>query len=538
MNRSLIRRAVAFGVAIAFLSLARTAAAQTACPDLRGLSPDSFPVATRILSAALTTPPAAGLPSSLPQATAKAPITQYCAITGYVAPQNHFEMRLPVREQWNGKLFFSACAAFCGNVAGNACNQGLLLGYASVTSNGGHSSAGGFDGVWAANDLGAQEDFAHRANHNATLAAKRIVEAFYGKPPSRSYMSGCSKGGHAALMSALRYPEDFDGIVAGAPVYDFTGKAVIHASWVLQANNDGKGGIVVDGPTTDLVHRSVLDACDLTDGVKDGVVGNPLACQWKPEDLACTAERTTGCLSPTQVAALKKMYSAPVDRTGKVLFPTGHALGSESDEWKQWAIGRGANYQVASQFLRYMAFDKPQSPSDSDPLTFDFAQGPASLARARAIYDATSVDLRAFKARGGKILMWHGWADTSIPAGSSIDYYLRATNESGGRAAIESFFRLFLLPGVLHCSGGEGADRADTLTLLDRWVEEGKAPDVIVTTKESDGVASKTRLVYPFPKVAHYSGSGNPNDLSSWTAVEPTTQPTVAGVSWYPSSRR
>ena len=136
-------------------------------------------------------------------------------------------------------------------------------------------------------------------------------------------------------------------------------------------------------------------------------------------------------------AALKKMYSAPVDRTGKVLFPTGHALGSESDEWKQWAIGRGANYQVASQFLRYMAFDKPQSPSDSDPLTFDFAQGPASLARARAIYDATSVDLRAFKARGGKILMWHGWADTSIPAGSSIDYYLRATNESGGRAAIE-----------------------------------------------------------------------------------------------------
>ena len=352
MGLTQVRHAVPLGLAIGLLCLAQTATAQTACPDLRGLSPDSFPVATRILSAALTSPPPGGLPSPLPQATTKSPITQYCTVTGYVAPQNHFEMRLPIREQWNGKLFFSACAAFCGTVAGNAFNQGLLLGYASVTSNGGHSSAGGFDGVWAANDPDAQEDFAHRANHNVTLAAKRIVEAFYGKPPSRSYMSGCSKGGQAALMAALRYPEDFDGIVAGAPVYDFTGKAVIHASWVLQANSDGKGGVLVDGPTTDMVHRAVLEACDLTDGVKDGVVGNPLACQWKPEDLACTSQRTTGCLSPAQVTALKKMYAAPADGTGKVLFPTGHALGAQTDEWKQWAIGRGANYQVASQFLR------------------------------------------------------------------------------------------------------------------------------------------------------------------------------------------
>lgn len=166
------------------------------------------------------------------------------------------------------------------------------------------------------------------------------------------------------------------------------------------------------------------------------------------------------------------------------------------------------------------------------PLTFDFSRGAAGLARVRAIYDATSVGLRAFKARGGKILMWHGWADSSIPAGSSIDYYLRSIKEFGGRVATESFFRLFLLPGVLHCGSVDGADRADTLTLLDRWVEQGKAPDVIVTTQNVMGRDEDATGVAGSKSRARYSGSGSADDLSTWTAVESTTLPTPAGVPW------
>lgn len=524
-------------LAIVFSSIASTAWAQMPCPDLRKLDSERFPVATRILSAALVTVPAEGLPSRLPIATQKLAVTQYCAVTGYVAPQHQFEMRLPIQEQWNGKFFFSACAAFCGVVSGNACNQGLLLGYASVTSNGGHVSSGGFDGIWAANDPGAQEEFAYRGNHEVTLAAKQIVEAFYGKRPTRSYMGGCSKGGHATLMAALRYPDDFDGIVSAAPVYDFTGKGIIHASWVLQANSDGKGGVLIDGPTTDLVHASVLEACDAGDGAKDGVVGDPLGCRWTPADLACQVGQTSDCLTPAQVSALTKMYGRPTDKTGTILFPTGHALGAETSEWKQWVIGQGANYQVSQQFMRYLAFEKTPGELEADPLKFDFSRDPAKLARARAVYDATTVDLHAFKARGGKILMWHGWADTSIPAGSSIDYYLRAVNEFGGRSATDSFFRLFLLPGVHHCAGGDGADRVDTLTLLDKWVDQGTAPEMIVTTQETKGVVSRTRPVYPYPQVARYSGTGNVDDPASWTAVEPTTLPNPAPVPWYRTKR-
>jgi hypothetical protein len=523
---------------LAFFCVASVASAQTPCPDLRNLDSESFKAPTRILSAALVTVPAAGLPSPLPMNASKLPIEQYCAVTGYVAPQHQFEMRMPVPAQWNGKFFYSACAGLCGGVNGNACNQGLLLGYASVTSNGGHTSAPGFDGVWAANDPDAQEEYAYRGNHNVTLAAKKIVEAFYGKPPRRSYMGGCSKGGQATLMAALRYPDDFDGIVSAAPVYDLTGKGVIHASWTVQANSDGKGGVLIDGPTTERIHRAVLEACDAGDGVVDGVVGDPLSCRWKPADLACRADRGSECLTSEQVTALAKMYAAPTDANGKVLFPAGHALGAETIEWQRWVIGEGQNYRVAQQFMRYLAFEKSPGALNADPLKFDFSRDPPKLARARSVYDATSVDLRAFKARGGKILMWHGWADTSIPAGSSIDYYLRATNAFGGRAAIESFFRLFLLPGVHHCAGGAGADRANMLTLLDTWVDQGIAPDVILTTKEGDGVVTRTRPVFPYPKVARYGGTGNVEDPLTWTAVEPATMPKVAGVPWYPASPR
>jgi tannase/feruloyl esterase len=532
--RQALRLILAAGLCVFWAS----ALAQTSCANLRTLDSASFPLPTKILTSALVTVGPEGLPSSLPRTAPTLAISQYCAVTGYVAPQHQFEIRLPLPDQWNRKLFFSACAGFCGAVNGGACNQGLLLGYASVTSNGGHVSAPGFDGVWAVNDTDAQEDFAYRGNHNVAVATKKIIEAFYGEAARRAYMSGCSKGGQATLASALRYPNDFDGYVTIAPVYDYTGKGAIHGSWVAQAQDNGSGGTLLDNAATDLVHQAVLAACDKqTDGALDGVVGDPLSCNWKPSDLACRAGQTTGCLSAAQVVALTKLYAAPTDSHGRLQFPTGNTLGAEIGEWKAWVNGLSINYLVSKELIRYLAFaEYPNKALSDDPLKFNFDRDPVKLARGRTVYDASSVDLRAFKARGGKILMWHGWADSGIPAGSSIHYYLRAT-EFFGQHETESFFRLFLLPGVTHCGGGDGSDRADMLTTLDEWVEHGTAPERIITTKLIGGSEARARPVFAYPKSARYKGAGSVDDPANWTAVEPTRLPEPTRVRWYSDPR-
>jgi feruloyl esterase len=219
-----------------------------------------------------------------------------------------------------------------------------------------------------------------------------------------------------------------------------------------------------------------------------------------------------------------------MDSAGNKLFPSGYALGSETDEWKGWVNNRtlgpsgptlkSRNYQVSEQFLRYLTFEKSPGELDYDPLKFNFDRDPAKLARARSIYDATSVDLGAFRAHGGKVLIWHGWADGGIPAPASIDYYLRVLKLVGSRKETESFIRLFLLPGVHHCAGGDGADQLDALAILDEWVEHGKAPEMILTTKTVDGKVTRARPVYPYPKVAIYGGSGDVNDPKNWKVVD------------------
>lgn len=509
---------------------AATASAQTPCAALRALNLEDLAGAqTRIVSAQVVKVPAQGLtqPSRVmnqqinPQA-----VSEYCEVKGYVAPQHQFELRMPVAADWNGKFFFSACAGFCGTVEGTACNAGLAFGYAAATSNGGHYSAPGFDGLWAANDPDAQKDFAYSGTHNVTIAAKAIIKAHYGSGPKRSYAAGCSKGGQAVLMEAVRFPEDYDGIIPVAPVYDYTGTSVIKACWVAQANDNGRGGVLIDDAATDLIHQAVLAACDETDGAKDGVVGDPLSCTWKPADLLCKEGTSDGkCLNAAQVAALTKLYSAPTDKRGKKLFPTGSTPGAEIGEWKAWMNGfmggKSINYRVAEQYLRYLTFEKSPGPLAYDPLKFNFDRDPPKLKRARSVYDVTNADLRRFKARGGKVLMWHGWADSGIPAYSSIDYYLRVLKLVGSREGTESFFRLFFLPGVTHCGGGDGADQLDALAILDAWVEQGKAPDMITTTKTEKGSVTRTRPVYPYPKVAKYSGSGDVNDPANWKAVDP-----------------
>jgi feruloyl esterase len=491
-----------------------------------------------ITSARLVEVPASGLqppffhPSGYASgAGAQVPgkIKQYCDVTGYVAPQNKFELKLPLPGDWNQKFFFYACGGFCGTVVADACNLGLSRGYASVTGNGGHDSVIGFDGIWAANAPELQEDFGWRSNHVVTLIAKVITTHYYGKPIKHSYMAGNSKGGQAVLLEAQRFPEDFDGLMPSAPVYDYTGRNTVAAAWWAQAVNDGHSGSVLNDEAAQAVHKSVLRHCGAQAGVEEGLVTDPPSCKWQPEMIACpSGSSRSDCLNPKQVAAVKRLMAPATSSKGEVLYIYPYIPGTET-QWAGWnyfgAPGRSylprfANMELPGQYLKYFVDEKIRE--NVDALNFDFDRDPTTLARAKRIYDASSFDLRAFKSRGGKILMWHGWADGAIMATSSIGYYEGVTKLMGSRKQTEDFFRLFLVPGVHHGGGGPGFTEFDSMTALENWVEKGQAPEKLIASRSTNGVVERSRPVFPYPLLARYSGKGDPKQADSFVPFDPS----------------
>jgi len=460
-------------------------------------------------------------------------IHQYCEVMGYAAPQNKFILKLPLPSDWNQKFFFTACGGFCGYLDGRRCNLALARGYASGTGNGGHDSALGFDGVWAANAPELQEDFGWRSNHVVTLTAKTIITSYYGRPVEHSYMAGNSKGGQAVLLEAQRFPEDFDGLMPSAPVYEYTARNTIAAAWFAQAVSDGHGGSVLNAAAAQAVHKSVLEHCGAQAGVEEGLVTDPPSCKWQPEMIAC-ASRSSGpdCLSTKQVAAVKRLMSPATNSKDEILYAYPYIPGTET-QWEGWnyfgyfspptAGGyppRFANLDLPWQYLRYFVDEKMREKGDA--LSFDFDREPATLDRARRIYDATSVDLQAFKAHGSKMLMWHGWADGAIIATSSIGYYEAVMKAMGGRKQTEDFFRLFLVPGVHHGGGGPGLTEFDALTALENWVEKGQTPEKLIACRSDNGVVERCRPVFPYPVLAHYSGKGDPKQADSFVPFDPS----------------
>jgi len=456
-------------------------------------------------------------------------ITQFCEVTGYVAPQNKFELKLPLANDWNQNFFFYACGAFCGTVFGDACNLGLARGYASATGNGGHESAWGFDGAWAANAPELQEDFGWRSNHVVTLVAKAITAHYYGKPVKYSYMAGGSKGGQAVLMEAQRFPQDFDGLMASAPVYDYTGRNTYAAAWFAQAFSDGHGGSVLNAAAAQAVHKSVLEHCGAEDGVDEGVVTDPPSCKWQPQMIACAAGRDGfDCLNAKQVAAVSRLMTPVTNSKDQVLYAYPYIPGTET-MWAGWnyfgaprpgITPRLANLELPRQYGNYLLDEKVRE--NEDALTFNFDRNPADFARARRIYDATSFDLREFKARRGKLLVWHGWADGAIMATSSIGYYEGVAKFMGGRKQTEDFFRLFLVPGVHHSGGGPGFTEFDSMSALEGWVEKGQAPDKFVACRLAEGAVERCRPVFSYPVVTRYSGKGDAKQAESFVPFDPT----------------
>jgi feruloyl esterase len=400
-----------------------------------------------------------------------------------------------------------------GSISCGAMTQALDGGYATSSTDTGH------EGGSASFALGHPEkliDYAYRSEHEMTLAAKAIIAAFYGKGPRLSYWNGCSAGGKQALKEAQRYPQDFDGIIAGAPASSWTGRAA-QSLWVAQAVHKDEASYIPPAKFA-LIHRAVLAACDSLDGVEDGVLEDPRRCSFDPKVLDCKGADGPECLTVPQVEAARKIYSPSINpRTKKVLYP-GLERGSELG-WATW--GGAQPLSIGIDYFKYVVFENP----NWDFRTLDFD---ADIARAEkfdgARINATDPNLRPFFAHGGKLIQYHGWNDPQISPGNSVDYYNSVLDSLGGAGKVQGAYRLFMVPGMGHCGGGEGTSTFDMVTALEQWVEEKKPPTRIIASRNRDGKVDRTRPLCPYPQVAVYDGTGNTHDAANFACKNRDTR--------------
>lgn len=469
------------GTGLLLLAVAAPSLATDHCGALAGLRIDDTN-----LHSAVTVPAADGLPA-------------YCRVLGEVRPAISFEARLPL-EGWNGKFYMAGCGGFCGRLDAdrpgfaNSINHGLRRGYAVATMDSGHWGTGPTDGRWAWDNRLAEIDWGWRAVTETARVSKRLIATHYGRAQQRAYFAGCSTGGRMALMAAQRFPADFDGIIAGAPALDYTGLVATQSAWITQANTGADGQPILARDKVPAIAAAVSAACDGLDGRRDGLIDDPRDCRWSPAELRCgqdAAVAGTTCLSDAEVSVVERWYSPPRNSTGAALYPGGVPRGSEPF-WPLWLSGLPAQPAIpplvplfARDFLRYMAF--AEDPGDTYAVTsFDFDRDPPRLAAMSQHYDATSPALEAFRDRGGKLLVYHGWADPIVTPQRTLDYYAELERRFGA-APTREFARLFMLPGFDHCGiqAGAGANDAgfDPLPALEAWVEQGVAPERIDTRR-------------------------------------------------------
>jgi feruloyl esterase len=518
MMSNLLRITEAVGATMILVIAGVTAARAADCADMANLKINE----TNLLSA--TTVPA------------KAPLPEYCRVLGYVRPAINFEIRLPTKD-WNGKFLMAGCGGLCGSLLSdspdliNGSNMvGLARNYATVSMDSGHWGKHVFDGRWAYNNPVAKFDWAQRSVTMTARVTKSVIESYYGKPPSKSYFHGCSNGGRIGQMEASKYPEDFDGIISGAPAIDIPGLVTFFA-WVTQANTGADGNPIMTQPKVKLVEAAVNKAC----ADHDGIVQDPRKCSFKPEHLKCQTGAGGDCLNDAEIAVLDKWYGGVKNSKGEPLYPGGIPLGSEA-YWPLWLIGLPVSESLPSgqvplapltsnEFLRYMLFEPDPGPTYNQ-LKFNFDTDPPRLKSTATIYNSTDPDLSKFKARGGKILMYHGWADAQVTPDKTLEYYEAVEKKSGGREGTESYLRLFMLPGFDHCGlqhHGPGPDDRgfDPLPALEQWVEHGVPPTTVLATKrDKDGNALWTRPVCAYPQVASFRG-GDRNEPTSYSCAQP-----------------
>src|SRR5262245_26074846 len=434
----------------------------------------------------------------------------FCRVAATLRPTSDSDVKMEVGmpvSGWNGKYQAVGNGAFNGSIAYPALTSAVGRGYAASSTDTGHT---GNTASFAAGHPEKVIDFGWRAIHEMTVAAKLIINAYYSAAPQRSYWNGCSAGGRQAMKEAQRFPADFDGIIAGAPGLDWTGRAsqAVRIAKVLE-QSDAR----LTAAQAQLVHRAVLDACDASDGVKDGVIDNPPRCRFNPGVLECRGSSSGdgSCLTAAQVATVRAIYSPMVNP--KTRREIGGLLPGSELGWTDRGWSASARATGLDQF-RFLVVNDPA-------WQVSMFEGDRDAARAeemdREAINALDPNLKPFIDRGGKLIQYHGWSDPQISPLASTQYYTSVVAKVGGPAAVERAYRLFMAPGMGHCGGGDGPNTFDMLAALEQWVEHGQPPDRVLASHATEGRIDRTRPLCPYPQVAVYSGSGSTDAAESFT---------------------
>ncbi len=433
----------------------------------------------------------------------------FCRVAATIKPSADsvitMEVWMPL-SNWNGKYQAVGNGAFNGNISYPAMMTALARGYATSSTDTGHTGGGA---AWAAGHPEKVIDFGWRAIHEMTVASKKIVATYYDAGPKFSYWNGCSAGGRQAMKAAQQFPADFDGIIAGAPGLDWTGRAAgaLRVAKTLETNEAAR----LTQAQRQILHSAVVQTCDAVDGVKDGVIENPQRCRFDPGVLECKGSDTSACLTRPQVETARMIYSAAVNPATKREI-TGLSPGSELG-WTDLGWTASARATGLDQF-RFIVFGDPAW--DIQKFNFD-----TDIVRAEELdnntINALDPNLKPFISRGGKMIQYHGWSDPQISPRNSTQYYQRVVQALGGAANVHASYRLFMAPGMGHCGGGVGPNTFDMVTALEQWVEQRKAPDQILASRATNGVVERTRPLCPYPQVAVYKGTGSTDEAASFT---------------------
>ena len=511
-------------VVVVLMSLAGlTQATAATCDTLASLAlPETTITSATLVPAGPFTPPGAPRPFDVPR---------FCRVVAITEPAVNFEVWLPT-DDWNGKFHVSGNGGMAGVISYAAMGGALRRGYAAASTDTGHVRPGtdGFDASWAIGRPELVEDFGHRSLHRTTENGKTLTGAFYDEAPRYSYYVGCSKGGQQGLMEAQRYPDDFDGIVAGDPANDWTRfYAGAHLWYSLATLGDSESWIPPD--KVQVLGDAVTAVCDRLDGIEDGVIDDPRTCDFDPGTLACgPGQDPDSCFTAPQVQAVRDIWAGSRAPSGEVIYP-GLVPGGEAGPggWARWVTGNAPftslHWLAAEGFFKYMVFEQP----DWNFRTFDYDQDLAfALDKVGPALDSNRPDLGPFRDAGGKLIVYHGWSDPDISPLGAINYYESVLDELGGQtgadqtlAATRAFYRLFMVPGMGHCSGGPGANRFDALSALEQWVERDVPPTRIIASRVEEGEVVRTRPLCPYPEVAEWSGVGSTDVAANFSCVAP-----------------
>jgi feruloyl esterase len=486
-----------------FFTGGRTAAAASSCASLSKLA---LPHATITLAQAVEAGPftAPGQDAASTRA-----LPAFCRVAATLKPTADSDIKIEVwmpASGWNGKYQAVGNGAFNGSIAYPAMMTALARGYATSSTDTGHT---GNNARFASGHREKVIDFGWRAVHEMTLASKAIIAARYESAPRFSYWNGCSAGGRQAMTEAQRFPADFDGIIAGAPGLDWTGRASQAVRVVKALEHDEAARLTPE--QAQLLHRAAIGACDAQDGAKDGLIADPAQCRFDPSVLRCKGPAASACLSAAQVETARLIYS-PVTNPKTKRQIAGLAPGSELG-WTPTGWTASARATGVDQF-RFLVFNDPawepqRFAGEPDVAIAEEADG--------GTINALDPNLKPFIDRGGKLIHYHGWSDPQISPFNSTQYYSRVLEAIGGQSSVQNAYRLFMAPGMGHCGGGEGPNTFDMVGALEQWVEHGKAPDQIVASHATDGAVDRTRPLCPYPQMAVYNGTGNMDEAASFT---------------------